>query len=50
MEGLADLIDALEEVGPGARETATRFLQAMIDAPERERVMSLIASGRERTK
>jgi DNA-binding MarR family transcriptional regulator len=41
---------ALEEVGPGARETATRFLQAMIDAPERERVMSLIASGRERTK
>ena len=41
---------ALEEVGPGAKETATRFLQAMIDAPERERVRSLIAAGRGRTK
>ena len=41
---------AHEEVGPGAKETATRFLQAMIDAPERERVMALIASGRGRTK
>jgi hypothetical protein len=25
---------------------ASTFLQAMIDAPERERVMALIASGR----
>jgi DNA-binding MarR family transcriptional regulator len=36
---------ALEEVGPGAKTMASTFLQAMIDAPERERVMSLIASG-----
>lgn len=41
---------ALEEVGPDARETATRFLQAMIDAPERKQVMALIASEQERTK
>jgi len=41
---------ALAEVGPGAKATATRFLQAMIDAPERERVMALIDSGRERSK
>jgi DNA-binding MarR family transcriptional regulator len=37
---------ALEEVGPGAKTMATTFLQAMIDAPERERVMALIVSGR----
>ncbi len=37
---------ALEEVGPGAKAMASTFLQAMIDAPERERVMALIASGR----
>jgi DNA-binding MarR family transcriptional regulator len=36
---------ALEEVGPGAKAMASTFLQAMIDAPERERVMALIASG-----
>jgi len=36
---------ALEEVGPGAKTMASTFLQAMIDAPERERVMALIASG-----
>ena len=37
---------ALDEVGPGAKAMASTFLQAMIDAPERERVMALIASGR----
>jgi len=41
---------ALEQLGPGAKEMATRFLQAMIDAPERERVMSLIGSDRERSR
>ena len=41
---------AVAEVGPGAKETATRFLQAMIDAPERERVKALIASGRQGAK
>jgi DNA-binding MarR family transcriptional regulator len=41
---------ALEEVGPGAKEMASQFLQAMIDAPERGRVMALIASGQGRAK
>ena len=39
-------VAALEDVGPGARKMASQFLQAMIDAPERRRVMALIASGR----
>jgi len=41
---------ALEAVGPGAHETAALFLRGMIDAPERQRVMALIASGRGNTK
>jgi len=36
---------ALDDVGPGAKAMASAFLRAMIDAPERERVMALIASG-----
>jgi DNA-binding MarR family transcriptional regulator len=41
---------ALAEVGPGAKEVASQFLQAMIDAPERGRIMALIASGQGRAK
>ncbi len=41
---------ALEEVGPGAQAMASTFLEAMIDAPERGRVMALIASGRGNAK
>lgn len=41
---------AVAVVGPDGREMATRFLQAMIDAPEREQVKALIASGRERPR
>ena len=37
---------ALEPLGPGAKAQAAQFLLAMIDAPERERVMALIATGR----
>jgi len=32
----------LDELGPGARETARRFLAGMIDADDRERVLDLI--------
>jgi len=35
----------LDELGPGARETARRFLAGMIGAEERERVLRLIASA-----
>jgi DNA-binding MarR family transcriptional regulator len=35
----------LDELGPGARETARRFLAGMIDAEDRERVLRLIASA-----
>ena len=35
----------LDELGPGARETARRFLAGMIDAEERERVLHLIANA-----
>jgi DNA-binding MarR family transcriptional regulator len=35
----------LEELGPGARETARRFLAGMIDAEDRERVVRLIADA-----
>jgi len=34
---------ALEDIGPGAREEARRFLIAMIDSREREHVLQLIA-------
>ncbi len=33
----------LDELGPGAREAARRFLAGMIDAEDRERVLHLIA-------
>jgi DNA-binding MarR family transcriptional regulator len=33
----------LDELGPGGRETARRFLAGMIDAGDRERVLNLIA-------
>lgn len=33
----------LDQLGPGARETARRFLAGMIDAEDRERVLHLIA-------
>jgi DNA-binding MarR family transcriptional regulator len=33
----------LDELGPGARETARRFLAGMIDAEDRERVLRVIA-------
>ena len=43
---------AMAEVGPGAHETARRFLAAMIDATDRDEVLRLIAraerSGRTR--
>jgi|SRR5579871_2391682 DNA-binding MarR family transcriptional regulator len=35
----------LQELGPGAREVARRFLAGMIDAEDRERVLRLIASA-----
>jgi DNA-binding MarR family transcriptional regulator len=35
----------LDELGPGARETARRFLAGMIDAADRERVLRLIADA-----
>jgi DNA-binding MarR family transcriptional regulator len=41
---------AFESLGSSAREESARFLLAMIDAPERERVTRLIASGRGRSK
>lgn len=34
---------ALEELGPGAHDAARKFLAAMIDPAERERVLQLIA-------
>src|ERR1700678_39016 len=35
----------LDELGPGAREIARRFLAGMIDGEERERVLHLIANA-----
>ena len=35
----------LDQLGPGTRETARRFLAGMINAEERERVLRLIASA-----
>ncbi len=35
----------LDELGPGARETARRFLAGMIDTEERERVLHLIGNA-----
>ncbi len=35
----------LDQLGPGARDTARRFLAGMIDAGDRERVLRLIASA-----
>jgi DNA-binding MarR family transcriptional regulator len=34
----------LDELGPGSRESARRFLAGMIDAGDRERVLRLIAA------
>jgi DNA-binding MarR family transcriptional regulator len=40
----------LDELGPGSRESARRFLAGMIDAGDRDRVLRLIAAAdRERT-
>ena len=40
----------LDELGPGSRESARRFLAGMIDAGDRDRVLRLItAADRERT-
>jgi DNA-binding MarR family transcriptional regulator len=39
------IMRALDEVGPGARDHARRFLAAMIDPNERERVLSLIGKA-----
>jgi len=35
----------LDEIGPGARESARRFLAGMIDAGDRDRVLRLIAAA-----
>jgi DNA-binding MarR family transcriptional regulator len=35
----------LDELGPGARESARRFLAGMIDAEDRDRVLRLIAAA-----
>jgi DNA-binding MarR family transcriptional regulator len=35
----------LEELGPGARESASRFLAGMIDSEDRDRVLRLIAGA-----
>jgi DNA-binding MarR family transcriptional regulator len=35
----------LDELGPGSRESARRFLAGMIDAEERDRVLRLIAAA-----
>jgi len=35
----------LDELGPGSRESARRFLAGMIDAGDRERVLRLIAAA-----
>ncbi|HEX2216299.1 MAG TPA: MarR family transcriptional regulator [Xanthobacteraceae bacterium] len=40
----ARIARALAELGPGAHETARRFLAAMIDEDERSRVLRLIAN------
>jgi DNA-binding MarR family transcriptional regulator len=37
--------DALAQLGPGAHDAARRFLAAMIDEDERERVLRLIANA-----
>jgi len=40
----------LDELGPGSRESARRFLAGMIDAEDRDRVLRLIADAdREQT-
>jgi DNA-binding MarR family transcriptional regulator len=39
----ARIAGVLAELGPGARDTARRFLAGMIDARDRERVLRLIA-------
>jgi DNA-binding MarR family transcriptional regulator len=39
----ARIARALSELGPGAHEAARRFLTAMIDADDRDRVLRLIA-------
>ena len=44
----ARLSQALSELGPGAHEAARRFLAAMIDADERDRVLHLIAHAERR--
>jgi DNA-binding MarR family transcriptional regulator len=36
---------AMERLGPGGKEQAAKFLTAMIDASERERVIALINAG-----
>jgi DNA-binding MarR family transcriptional regulator len=40
---MARIASVLAELGPGARETARRFLTGMIDGRDRERVLRLIA-------
>ena len=35
----------LDELGPGSRESARRFLAGMIDAEDRDRVLRLIAAA-----
>lgn len=44
----ARLSHALSELGPGAHESARRFLAAMIDKDERDRVLHLIAAAERR--
>jgi DNA-binding MarR family transcriptional regulator len=39
----ARIAGVLAELGPGAHEAARRFLAGMIDAPDRERVLRMIA-------
>ena len=41
----ARITRVLDELGPGARESARRFLAGMIDAEERDRVLRLIAAA-----
>ena len=41
----ARITRALEEVGPAAHQNARRFLAAMIDPEERDRVLALIAQA-----
>jgi len=47
----ARIAGVLAEIGPGARETAQRFLAGMIEAKDRDHVLRLIAQGdRARTR